>query len=242
MSSQLVRLASFAPWPSTAAVSSLALARSGFNYTGHGESTVCTECQLVVDSWQQGDRPDQVHRQRSPNCTFVREHLQANDSSTTIPAAVTAATVEHASGNNDVTTRRATGSTTTDNVAYQHRAPGSTRTDLADQLPLSLSIDRDNPDFSRLKNEEVRLSTFRDWPERAAAIVEPHELAKAGMFYTGQADRVQCAYCRGYLRNWVQGDRPADEHHRHFPDCNFLKNTNIGAFDVVDYRHSPNQV
>jgi len=90
MSSQLVRLASFAPWPSTAAVSSLALARSGFKYTGHGESTVCTECQLVVDSWQQGDRPDQVHRQRSPSCTFVREHLQANDSSTSSSSPATA--------------------------------------------------------------------------------------------------------------------------------------------------------
>jgi len=239
MSSQLVRLASFATWPSTAAVSSLALARSGFKYTGHGESTLCTECQLVVDSWQQGDRPDQVHRQRSPNCTFVHEHLQANGSSTTMPAAVSA-TVEHSSVNNDVK-HRAIGSTTTDNVAYQHRAPGSTTTDLAYQLPV-LSIDRDSPDFSHLKNEEVRLSTFRDWPERAAAIVEPREIAKAGMFYTGQADRVQCAYCRGYLRNWVQGDRPADEHRRHFPDCSFVKTTSIGAYDVVDYRHSPNQV
>jgi len=93
MSSHLVRLASFAAWPSTASVLSLALARSGFKYTGHGESTVCTECQLVVDSWQHGDLPDQVHRQRSPNCPFVQEQMQSSDSSISRPAAASAAEV-----------------------------------------------------------------------------------------------------------------------------------------------------
>jgi len=87
MFGQLVRLATFATWPSSAVVSSLALARSGFKYTGHGESTVCTECQLVVDVWQKGDQPGRVHRQCSPNCAFVKEHLQANDTSSSNQAA-----------------------------------------------------------------------------------------------------------------------------------------------------------
>jgi len=85
---------------------------------------------------------------------------------------------------------------------------------------------RHHPDFERLKDEHVRLSTFFDWPERVASIVNPHELARAGMFYTGQTDRVQCVYCRGYLRNWVQGDVPADEHRRLFPKCPFIRQQN----------------
>jgi len=108
--------------------------------------------------------------------------------------------------------------------------------------PVSAGIDYQRPDFESLAAESARLATFHDWPERAARIVEPRELARAGLFYTGQADCVQCAFCCGYLRNWVQGDRPADEHRRHFPECSFVKNTNVGTFDVVDNRHLPNQV
>ena len=79
----LARLATFASWPSTA-VSSVTLARSGFKYIwlkvhGRGESTVCVQCQLDIDSWQSGDRPDQVHRQRSPSCLFVRDQLAGSD-------------------------------------------------------------------------------------------------------------------------------------------------------------------
>ena len=275
MSSQLVRIASFAAWPSTAAVSSLSLARSGFTYTGHGESTVCTECQLVIDSWQRGDRPDQVHRQRSPNCPFVQEQLQASDSSIsslatasgtavgsglssvacsvdrtnpdfkrptvesarlstfhTIDGSMSAAVssvVGHSLQNGDVTGRAhrfiATdgGTQQVNHVANMHHVP-------CNQVPLLCVIDREHPDFDRLKDEEVRLSTFHDWPERAARIIEPRDLAKAGLFYTGQIDRVQCAFCRGFLRNWVQGDRPVNEHRKHFPNCSFVKRLN----DVSD--------
>jgi len=66
----------------------------------------------------------------------------------------------------------------------------------------------------------VRLSTFSDWP--ATAKVTPADVARAGFFYTGGTDRVQCAFCRGYLRNWVDGDTPEGEHRRHFPACPFV--------------------
>ena len=215
MSSQLVRLASFAAWPSTAAVSSLALARSGFKYTGHGESTVCPECQLVIDSWQRGDRPDEIHSQRSPNCAFVQEQLQT--SVRDVPRSSTA--VERSSHSNNITSRVDDFTRTDSIVGSVNHVANST----ANHLPFLCNVDRDHPDFSRLRDESVRLSTFYDWPERVASIVDPRDLAKAGMFYTGQTDRVQCIYCRGYLRNWVQGDVPADEHRRLFPDCPLVR-------------------
>jgi len=198
-------------------VSSLALARSGFTYTGHRESTVCTECQLVVDIWQQGDQPGRVHRQRSPSCAFVREHLQANDTSSTIPA------TERLSPNYDIT--------------GGDRTKGSTTTDFLSTVNItsnSCLIDRNNPDLELLSNEDVRFSTFHDWPERAARVVNPRELAKAGLFYTGQADRVQCAFCLGCLHGWEQGDRPANEHDKHFPDCSSMRSDNK-ALDVLDH-------
>ena len=88
-----------------------------------------------------------------------------------------------------------------------------------------------NPNFDQLRSESVRLSTFRDWP--AGATVLPRDLAAAGLFYTG---RVQCAYCRGFLRNWFQGDRPIIEHSRHFPNCSFVRQQfeEDGAEDEID--------
>ena len=213
MSGYLARLASFASWPSTAAVSSLALARSGFKYTGHGDSTICVECQLVVDSWQSGDRPDEVHRQRSLNCPFVQSQLEASDSSVLRTAAV------ECSSHNTDGTGRLHSFTTSDSVIQQVNSVTNLPSSTARHSPLPCTVNRDHPDFERLKDEAIRLSTFYDWPERAACIVEPHDLAKAGFFYTGQTDRVQCTFCRGCLRNWVQGDNPAEEHRRHFPDC-----------------------
>ena len=219
MSSQLVRVASFAAWPSTAAASSLALARAGFKYSGHGESTVCADCQLIVGSWQCGDRPDEIHARRSPNCAFVQQHLQdcvVNSISNS------AAGPERSSHGSDVTGRvpECGGYTTTDFLTGSvTRVAHST----ANHSSLSCTINRDHPDFERLKDEAVRLSTFFDWPDRVASIVHPGDFAKAGLFYTGQTDRVQCAFCHGYLQNWVQGDIPAEEHRRRFPSCPFVR-------------------
>jgi hypothetical protein len=90
---------------------------------------------------------------------------------------------------------------------------------------VSVPIDREKPDYERLKTESVRLSTFHDWPTRAYA--DPVELVKEGFFYTGNGDRVCCAFCRGFLRNWLPEDRPDEEHKKHFPDCPFVRRTNI---------------
>jgi len=211
MSSQLVRVASFAAWPSTAAVSSLALAGAGFKYSGHGESTVCADCQLIVDSWQRGYRPDKIHAQRSPNCAFVQQHLQDRIVSNILISAQSASTAPESENVLCFVNR--------DHPDFERLKAHST----ANHSSLSCTINRDHPDFERLKDEAVRLSTFFDWPERVASIVRPGDVAKAGLFYTGQTDRVQCAFCRGYLRNWVQGDIPADEHRRLFPDCPFVR-------------------
>jgi len=218
MSSQLARLASFSTWPSNAVMSCFALVKSGFKYTGDGQSTICTECQLVVDRWKRGDRPDQVHRERSPNCAFVREQLQIGVSSDSSSADAIAST--GSTRYTDAVAGAVRGFTTVDNGCKTSDCVANA-SDAAAANHLSCTIDRNNPNFERLKDESVRLSTFHDWP--AQLIVKPGDLAKAGMFYTGQSDRVQCAFCQNCLRNWVQGDVPADEHRNHFPNCSFVR-------------------
>lgn len=43
-----------------------------------------------------------------------------------------------------------------------------------------------------------------------------------------QTDRVQCVFCRGYLRNWEHGDVANQEHRRHFAECPYMCGHNVG--------------
>uniref|UniRef100_A0A3Q1HLW7 RING-type E3 ubiquitin transferase n=1 Tax=Anabas testudineus TaxID=64144 RepID=A0A3Q1HLW7_ANATE len=77
------------------------------------------------------------------------------------------------------------------------------------------------------ENSELeRLRTFQNWP--ADAPVTSEELAKAGFFFLGPGDKVQCFCCGGILRCWVHGDSPSTEHQRHFPTCSFILGRAVG--------------
>ncbi|KAM7411724.1 hypothetical protein PAMA_021621 [Pampus argenteus] len=91
----------------------------------------------------------------------------------------------------------------------------------------------------QMRREGERLRTFQSWP--ADAPVTSEDLAKAGFFFLGPGDKVQCFCCGGILRCWVHGDSPAAEHRRHFPTCSFILGRavgniplQIGSSDSVD--------
>jgi len=85
------------------------------------------------------------------------------------------------------------------------------------------SLNRLDPDYQALRMKDTRLATFHDWPSDAQ--VSPEQLVEAGFFYTGTIDRVQCAYCRNFLKSWVATDDPRKEHQKRFPDCQFIQGT-----------------
>ncbi|NWX76124.1 BIRC1 protein, partial [Alca torda] len=66
------------------------------------------------------------------------------------------------------------------------------------------------------EDEGVRLDSFKTWP--AEARVEATALAKAGFFYTGGGDKVQCFNCARCLQHWEEGEDPMEEHAKWFPD------------------------
>ncbi|KFR06549.1 Baculoviral IAP repeat-containing protein 1, partial [Nipponia nippon] len=66
------------------------------------------------------------------------------------------------------------------------------------------------------EDEGVRLDSFKTWP--AEARVEATALAKAGFFYTGEGDKVQCFNCAGCLHKWEEGEDPREGHAKWFPD------------------------
>ncbi|XP_072222377.1 baculoviral IAP repeat-containing protein 7 [Leuresthes tenuis] len=78
----------------------------------------------------------------------------------------------------------------------------------------------------QMRVEGERLRTFQHW--QGDAPVTCGDLAKAGFFFLGPGDKVQCFCCGGILRYWVHGDNPAAEHKRHFPTCSFILGQAVG--------------
>ncbi|NXV75579.1 BIR7B protein, partial [Atlantisia rogersi] len=76
------------------------------------------------------------------------------------------------------------------------------------------------PEYPEMEAEEVRLSTFRNWPQDTN--VPPEQLARAGFFYTGQDDTVRCFFCDGGVRRWSFGLDPWRQHAKWYPGCEFL--------------------
>ncbi|NWI90588.1 BIR7B protein, partial [Pitta sordida] len=76
------------------------------------------------------------------------------------------------------------------------------------------------PEYPEMVTEEMRLSSFQNWPQ--SSHMHPEQLARAGFFYTGEGDVVRCFYCDGGLRSWSFGDDPWREHAKWYPECEFL--------------------
>ena len=71
MSDEMARLATFANWPSTAAIEPRELARAGFYYLEHRNKVRCFSCKKKIRNWSPGDNAMDSHKR---NCLFVRNH------------------------------------------------------------------------------------------------------------------------------------------------------------------------
>ena len=224
MNQELLRLATFSSWPETAKASPVRLAKAGLYFNGQGDTTVCFRCSSLLDKWKEGDSPEERHRNQSSNCPLVlgndseNKPLQlSNGYSDSI------LTNSHHDGldTGDTVSNRKHCIDTKALLAVYNNAIARTHNNTELLTNSEYSFDRANPDFDRLCSESVRLSTFHDWPPRAHA--QPAELVREGFFFTGLDDRVQCAFCRGFLRNWVPGDKVEEEHKKHFPECPLVR-------------------
>ncbi|XP_065610405.1 baculoviral IAP repeat-containing protein 7 [Cyrtonyx montezumae] len=91
-----------------------------------------------------------------------------------------------------------------------------------------------------MRGEARRLRTFSKWPQSSP--VSARDLAKAGFYFVGPEDQVQCFNCGGILKDWEPGDCPVVEHLKFFPFCNFIYHEAVwnrhiplqGLFDSVD--------
>ena len=74
--------------------------------------------------------------------------------------------------------------------------------------------------FSAFFPELFRFSTFARFP---ASGVTERSLARAGWFYTGVGDRVQCFRCNVTMEGWQAGDCPTERHRQLSPSCSFIQ-------------------
>ncbi|XP_030637248.1 baculoviral IAP repeat-containing protein 2 [Chanos chanos] len=70
-------------------------------------------------------------------------------------------------------------------------------------------------------SELFRISTFAKFPSTGA--VTERSLARAGFYYTGVGDRVQCFRCNVSAENWQSGECPAERHRQLSPNCSFIQ-------------------
>ena len=71
------------------------------------------------------------------------------------------------------------------------------------------------------ENINSRCATFKDWPLHH--FIKPIDLAKAGFYYTGFSDTVQCYECEIRLKNFELDDIPMLEHCRWSPKCSLVR-------------------
>ncbi|OTF76676.1 baculoviral IAP repeat-containing protein 3-like protein [Euroglyphus maynei] len=87
--------------------------------------------------------------------------------------------------------------------------------------------------YKLMRFERLRMVTYilydHQWPKMD--IISPASLARAGFFYY-KNDTVCCAFCRGKVRNWEEGDLAMEEHKRHFPNCQFVQGKPVGNVPI----------
>uniref|UniRef100_A0A3Q1JKC8 Uncharacterized protein n=1 Tax=Anabas testudineus TaxID=64144 RepID=A0A3Q1JKC8_ANATE len=213
-SSELYRISTFARFPSSG-VTERSLARAGWFYTGVGDRVQCFRCNVTAEGWQAGDCPTEKHRQLSPSCSFIQSlpstaTLLSSSHSAFSPLRIGPGLPLSGSGQGEEQVGYL-------NMAFSALPPSSP---LSSRGVEDMSHQRPTCHNPSMRREQDRLESFHPW---TLSIITPAELAKAGFYYLGQADRVACFSCGGQLSNWEPGDRAVSEHQRHYPNCRFVR-------------------
>ncbi|XP_046344485.2 E3 ubiquitin-protein ligase XIAP-like [Haliotis rufescens] len=258
MKFELLRLKTFAGWMLLDRASPIRLAKAGFIYTGNEDVVKCFSCDVVKGGWSRNMNPMLVHRELNPSCSFFQEaddvnipvfvpqpseyqeiqnSLHRQYCGTDSPAITSSSFSNRPEDNPDyssATFRQNQATSTQTNfpvVATDSGAAETSRQAIGTARGLGLGHDSEatptREEFAPMKKEANRFSSFdANWPRQNTP--DPRDLARAGFYFTGTVDRVQCVFCRGILRNWDEDDVPMEEHRRHFPMCPYVMGLDVG--------------
>ncbi|XP_014425935.1 baculoviral IAP repeat-containing protein 2 [Pelodiscus sinensis] len=219
LSCELYRMSTFSTFPVNVPVSERSLARAGFYYTGVKDKVKCFSCGLMLDNWKQGDNAMEKHKQLYPSCSYIQNLTSvSNLGSSSYSAFSPPATINSLSPSLHSITMTPSLEQFGYYSTHFSSFPQEPLTSGAAEDPLHLRVNFYNPGMSA---EAARLRTFHTWP---LTFLSPTDLAKAGFYYIGPADKVACFTCGGQLSNWEPKDNAMAEHRRYFPNCPFVEN------------------
>ena len=84
-----------------------------------------------------------------------------------------------------------------------------------------------------MRDESIRLETFtiQENHKYVSDYIYPNELANAGFFYL-RFDIIQCAFCRGKISGWKNGEKALAKHSLNFPLCPFIMEEDVGNIPI----------
>lgn len=179
-------------------VSASMLARIGFYYINCRNIVMCHFCGAKITKWENGVDPVAKHLNISPNCPLMRRQRTNN-----IPM----------------------NPTTLDQIlpelSFDVCGPymdGATQTNRPRPNCLELKRQISN---QKQKSYEDRYLTFINWPATAKK-QDVNAFARAGFYYTGVGDSVECFCCGLKLGDWHASDSILEHHKNYGADCEFL--------------------
>ena len=170
----------------------------GFDYTGEGDTTRCKDCGLEVSNWTLDMAPKDIHRERRPDCPFLRTTISAG--STKKPSSP------------------ATTTTTARDIKLEgHENPSKRQKIETFHLEALLIVL-----FETELLIQVRKRGFSHWPART--IPSNAQMIEAGFFNCNVGDRVICIYCNLICQQWTpHTDDPCEVHKTISPTCIYVK-------------------
>ncbi|WAR08612.1 BIR7A-like protein [Mya arenaria] len=78
LKSEKMRLKTYGKWPKSAPVKPEELAREGFYYIGQEDHAKCIFCNLILKSWEKGDRVRSEHEKFNSMCPFLVDQNVGN--------------------------------------------------------------------------------------------------------------------------------------------------------------------
>ncbi|XP_071800461.1 E3 ubiquitin-protein ligase XIAP-like [Asterias amurensis] len=230
--SEYKRLLSFQNWPRDSPVVPRDLAKAGFYSLEKEDVVQCFACFGKINRWEQGDDAQKEHEKHYPSCPFVLgfdvknepisdlQRIQAESMNYRFPSEFEPALQRFAKHMEPALPQTA-------KVRSKWVEGASAKEPVVPQ-----------PKFPLYTGENKRLSTFDvGWP--GVIGITPHNLARAGFFYTGEGDSTKCFYCGGGLKNWESTDEPWTEHAKWFPACAWLVQQRGQTFVTYVVRNFP---
>ena len=189
------RLETFKTWSSETKLQPWNFAKSGFHYSGYGDSVTCFFCGITITNWVRAEDINTEHKKNSPSCNYLKmiyNHFNNNNVFTPDIG------VDIYSQSSAFTPDRSN--------SYSFDSPF---TEIG-WIPYNTSM-------VKLQN---RLNSFKRWPIQMKQC--PDDLARSGFYYSEVGDTVVCFHRRIIILNWESTNLADVEHKKHSPHCKYL--------------------